>query len=254
MESEQAPAGVELHDPTIEVLVEPEIAPPFELRRPRAQRAAADAPRPRGGRRCVTPRAAPRSRIAAASVAGFRVDAGCRRVRRDAHTEDRRGGDRERRERVSRSTGSGGLRSSRRARSSTSRSWSACSSACTRSGPVFRAEPHDTVRHLAEYVSLDAEMGFITDHHDVMRVLRDVARGDGRGDARASGAAIDAARARVADGPAARSRSVDFTEAQAMIERADRRGDPRRARPRPRARALARGVGACASTAPTSSS
>ncbi|MFY9914254.1 MAG: amino acid--tRNA ligase-related protein, partial [Nocardioidaceae bacterium] len=28
-------------------------------------------------------------------------------------------------------------------------------------GPVFRAEPHDTVRHLAEYVSLDVELGFI---------------------------------------------------------------------------------------------
>jgi len=41
-------------------------------------------------------------------------------------------------------------------------------------GPVFRAEPHDTVRHLAEYTSLDAEMGFITDHRDVMAVLRDV--------------------------------------------------------------------------------
>jgi nondiscriminating aspartyl-tRNA synthetase len=39
-------------------------------------------------------------------------------------------------------------------------------------GPVFRAEPHETARHLAEYVSLDAELGFIHDHHDVMRVLR----------------------------------------------------------------------------------
>ena len=28
-------------------------------------------------------------------------------------------------------------------------------------GPVFRAEPHDTVRHLAEYRSLDVELGFI---------------------------------------------------------------------------------------------
>ena len=28
-------------------------------------------------------------------------------------------------------------------------------------GPVFRAEPHETGRHLAEYVSLDAELGFI---------------------------------------------------------------------------------------------
>jgi nondiscriminating aspartyl-tRNA synthetase len=44
-------------------------------------------------------------------------------------------------------------------------------------GPVFRAEPHDTVRHLAEYVSLDAELGFVEDHRDVLRVLRDVVAG-----------------------------------------------------------------------------
>lgn len=44
-------------------------------------------------------------------------------------------------------------------------------------GPVFRAEPHDTVRHLAEYVSLDVELGFIRDHRDVLAVLRDVLAG-----------------------------------------------------------------------------
>jgi nondiscriminating aspartyl-tRNA synthetase len=44
-------------------------------------------------------------------------------------------------------------------------------------GPVFRAEPHDTVRHLAQYTSLDAELGFIADHRDVMAVLRDVLAG-----------------------------------------------------------------------------
>jgi nondiscriminating aspartyl-tRNA synthetase len=44
-------------------------------------------------------------------------------------------------------------------------------------GPVFRAEPHDTVRHLAEYVSLDVELGFIDDHRDVIAVLRDVLAG-----------------------------------------------------------------------------
>ena len=38
-------------------------------------------------------------------------------------------------------------------------------------GPVFRAEPHHTTRHANEYVSLDAELGFITDHFPVMRVL-----------------------------------------------------------------------------------
>lgn len=41
-------------------------------------------------------------------------------------------------------------------------------------GPAFRAEPHDTPRHLSEYVSLDAEMGFIEDHTSVMAVLREV--------------------------------------------------------------------------------
>lgn len=44
-------------------------------------------------------------------------------------------------------------------------------------GPVFRAEPHDTVRHLAEYVSLDVELGFVRDHRDVLTVLRDVLAG-----------------------------------------------------------------------------
>jgi len=44
-------------------------------------------------------------------------------------------------------------------------------------GPVFRAEPHDTVRHLAEYVSLDVELGFIEDHREVVTCLRDTVCG-----------------------------------------------------------------------------
>ena len=44
-------------------------------------------------------------------------------------------------------------------------------------GPVFRAEPHDTPRHLNEYVSLDFEMGFVQDHTTVMAMLTDVLRG-----------------------------------------------------------------------------
>jgi nondiscriminating aspartyl-tRNA synthetase len=35
-------------------------------------------------------------------------------------------------------------------------------------GPVFRAEKHDTPRHLNEYVSVDMEMGFIDSFYDVM--------------------------------------------------------------------------------------
>jgi nondiscriminating aspartyl-tRNA synthetase len=44
-------------------------------------------------------------------------------------------------------------------------------------GPAFRAEPHGTGRHLAEFVSLDAEIGFIDDHRDVMGVLREAVAG-----------------------------------------------------------------------------
>lgn len=44
-------------------------------------------------------------------------------------------------------------------------------------GPVFRAEPHDTVRHLAEYRSLDVELGFVRDHRDVLAMLREVLAG-----------------------------------------------------------------------------
>jgi nondiscriminating aspartyl-tRNA synthetase len=44
-------------------------------------------------------------------------------------------------------------------------------------GPVFRAEPHDTSRHVNEYVSLDTEFGFIQNHFTVMAVLRDVIAG-----------------------------------------------------------------------------
>ncbi len=41
-------------------------------------------------------------------------------------------------------------------------------------GPVFRAEPHDTARHLSQYTSLDAELGFIDSWRDVAAVLAHV--------------------------------------------------------------------------------
>ena len=44
-------------------------------------------------------------------------------------------------------------------------------------GPVFRAEPHDTTRHVNEYVSLDVEFGFIENHFTVMALLREVMAG-----------------------------------------------------------------------------
>lgn len=45
-------------------------------------------------------------------------------------------------------------------------------------GNVYRAEKHSTSRHVNEYTSLDAEMGFIKDHTDVMsmetRLLKNI--------------------------------------------------------------------------------
>lgn len=37
-------------------------------------------------------------------------------------------------------------------------------------GNVYRAEKHSTTRHLNEYTSMDIEMGFITDHRDLMNL------------------------------------------------------------------------------------
>jgi nondiscriminating aspartyl-tRNA synthetase len=64
-------------------------------------------------------------------------------------------------------------------------------------GPVFRAEPHDTVRHLAEYVSLDVELGFIADHRDVLAVLREVLAGMVGAIHEHAGAALELSGARV---------------------------------------------------------
>jgi nondiscriminating aspartyl-tRNA synthetase len=58
-------------------------------------------------------------------------------------------------------------------------------------GPAFRAEPHDTARHLAEYTSLDAELGFIADHHDVMAVLCEAVAGMAAGVAGRAPGAVD---------------------------------------------------------------
>ncbi len=44
-------------------------------------------------------------------------------------------------------------------------------------GPVFRAEPHDSTRHLNEYVSMDVEMGFIENHFTIMALLHGILAG-----------------------------------------------------------------------------
>jgi nondiscriminating aspartyl-tRNA synthetase len=95
-------------------------------------------------------------------------------------------------------------------------------------GPVFRAEPHDTARHLAQYTSLDAELGFITDHRDVMAVLREAVAGMVTGVAgrvryglEVLGVALPAVPPAIPE--------IRFTDAQELIARhagRDPRGEP----------------------------
>jgi nondiscriminating aspartyl-tRNA synthetase len=95
-------------------------------------------------------------------------------------------------------------------------------------GPVFRAEPHDTTRHLNEYVSLDAEFGFIEDHFTVMAMLRDTLAGIFARMEADCAAELELLGARLPDIPAAIPH-LRFTEAQEMILRlhgVDSRGEP----------------------------
>ena len=111
-------------------------------------------------------------------------------------------------------------------------------------GPVFRAEPHDTPRHLNEYVSLDVELRVHRGPHD----------GDGGARRGCSPAWSTAGREQAAealallgcalpDVPDAMPR-IHFADAQALIERATGEDRPWRARPGARARALAGRLGA----------
>jgi nondiscriminating aspartyl-tRNA synthetase len=91
-------------------------------------------------------------------------------------------------------------------------------------GPVFRAEPHDTVRHLAEYVSLDVEFGFIDDHFSVMAVLRDVIAGMVARMQDGGTAELDLLELVLPDVPA-EIPHLDFVAAQELIEaQTDERG------------------------------
>ena len=85
--------------------------------------------------------------------------------------------------------------------------------------PVFRAEPHDTARHLAEYFSLDAEMGFITDHRDVMALLREVLAAIFAAVAERAAEAVEVLALRLPEVPS-EIPSIHFQDAQELIERA----------------------------------
>ncbi|TMK70166.1 MAG: aspartate--tRNA(Asn) ligase [Actinobacteria bacterium] len=171
----QAPGGVEIHGPAFRVLAEPDEAPPVELRRPELKEqlptlldhapVALRHPRKRAS-----------FELAAASVAGFRAALDARGFTEIQTPKI-----------VASATESGANlfevdyfgRPAFLAQSPQlyKQTMVGVFERVYEVGPVFRAEPHDTARHLAEYVSLDAEIGFIEDHRTVMRVLRDAVAG-----------------------------------------------------------------------------
>ncbi len=112
-------------------------------------------------------------------------------------------------------------------------------------GPVFRAEPHDTVRHLAEYVSLDAEFGFIQDHRDVLAVLRSTVAGMLAAVGERASGALERLGVDAAGDPGRRTGAALQRGAQ------DRRCGPGRAGPGAGRRACRSASGRCASTAAT---
>ncbi|ONF72490.1 aspartate--tRNA(Asn) ligase [Amycolatopsis keratiniphila] len=211
----QAPGGLELTEPSVGLLSEPAQPPPFELYRP-SPAAALPTVLDNAAVALRHPRLKEVFAIAAASVAGFRsaLDGlGFTEI----HTPKI----------VSSATESGanvfGIDYfGRRAFLAQSPQFykQALVGVFERVyevGPVFRAEPHDTARHLAQYTSLDAELGFISDHRDVMAVLREAIAG--------MAAAVPEAGVEVPG----EIPEIHFAEAQELVARLsgeDPRGEP----------------------------
>src|SRR6266480_4671177 len=173
--AEQAPGGVELHEPSFRVLAKPAEPPPLELRRPELKESLPmlldHAPL---AWRHPSERA--KLEVLAASVAGFR-----RALDGLGFTEISTP------KIVGSATESGanvfGLdyfgQAAYLAQSPQfyKQAMVGVFERVYETASAFRAEPHDTARHLAEYTSLDAELGFIHDHFDVLPVVRAVVAG-----------------------------------------------------------------------------
>jgi nondiscriminating aspartyl-tRNA synthetase len=213
----EAPGGVEIRTPSVRVLAVPEEAPPIELRRPRLKEqlptildhapVALRHPRERA-----------KHELAAASLAGFRA------------VLDGLGFVEIQTPKIVAAASEGGAnvfavdyfgREAYLAQSPQlyKQVMVGVFERVYETGPAFRAEPHDTGRHLAEYVSLDAELGFIDDHFTVMRIACEALAGMVEAvRSRAAGAA-SLLGVRLPDVPSPIP-AVDFVRAQQQIEEA----------------------------------
>ena len=173
--AEQAPGGVELHEPSFRVLAEPAEPPPLELRRPELKESLPVLldHAPLAWRH---PRERAKLEVLAASVAGFR------------RTLDGLGFTEICTPKIVASATESGANVFRldyfgrpaflaQSPQFYKQTMVGVFERVYETGKVWRAEPHETGRHLAEYTSLDAELGFIGDHFDVMAVVRDAVAG-----------------------------------------------------------------------------
>jgi len=210
----QAPAGVEVREPRIRVISRAQASPPFDLFRPEIpallptilDHAAVSLRHPR--RRAM-------QQVSAAAVAGFR-DTLDRADFVEIHTPKL----------VGSATESGANvfpvdyfgRSAYLAQSPQfyKQIMVGALERVYEIGPVFRAEPHDTLRHLNEYVSLDAELGFIADYTTVMETLTRVIAGMMAAVQERAAAAVSLVGLTLPAVPQSIP-SVHFTEAQALI-------------------------------------
>ncbi|MEU6710986.1 aspartate--tRNA(Asn) ligase [Nonomuraea sp. NPDC046802] len=209
----QAPGGFELVEPEIEVLAEPVAAPPFDLYRPVVP-AALPTILDHAPVALRHPRLKAPLEISAASVAGFR-EALDGLGFTEIHTPKI----------VASATESGanvfGIdyfgRPAYLAQSPQfyKQAMVGVFEQVYEVGPVFRAEPHDTVRHLAQYTSLDAELGFVRDHRDVMTVVRAAVAGMLESVRRRAASAVDLLDVVLPEVPA-EIPAIHFTEAQRL--------------------------------------
>ncbi|MCP2258215.1 nondiscriminating aspartyl-tRNA synthetase [Streptoalloteichus tenebrarius] len=221
-----APGGAEITRPVVSVLSGPVVAPPFDLYRPTVS-ATLPTILDHAPVALRHPRLRARFAVAAASVAGFRSALDARGFT-EVHTPKLVGTATE-----SGATVFGVDYFGRRAYLAQSpqmfkQALVGVFERVYEVGPVFRAEPHDTTRHLAQYTSLDAELGFVADHHDVMAVLRDVVAGMVDAVAQRAAPAVELLDAALPSVPA-EIPEIHFTEAQELLARHmpdDPRGEP----------------------------
>jgi nondiscriminating aspartyl-tRNA synthetase len=170
--SPQAPGGAEVHDPRVRVIAEPAETPPLELHRPEP-RESLPTRLDRAALALRHPHVRRRFELAARGVAAFRgtLDAlGFTEIQTPKLVAYATEGGAD----VFRLDYFGRDAYLAQSPQFYKQTMVGVFERVYETGPVFRAEPHATARHLAEYVSLDAELGFIEDHRDVMAVVREV--------------------------------------------------------------------------------